>query len=48
MKLIDKIKQAKSKKELDQLGLEIVLQYSNFPENQKAYIAKLKELKQDG
>ncbi len=42
--LLEKIKQAQSKKELDQLNVEIILQHADFNENQKAYVKRLEEL----
>ena len=44
MKLIDKIKAARTKKDLDLLKMEIIMDMENFKENQKAFIEKLVEL----
>ena len=44
MKLIDKIKSAKTKKELDKLNVEIILNHADFNQNQKAYLKRLEEL----
>ena len=46
MKLIDKIKQARTKKDLDLLRMEIIMDMENFKENQKAFIEKLAELEE--
>ena len=44
MKLIDKIKSAKTKKELDKLNVEIILNHEDYNQNQKAYVKRLEEL----
>ena len=44
MKLLDKINSAKTKKDLDQLNVEIILNHADFNQNQKAYVKRLKEL----
>jgi len=43
LKLIDKIKSAKTKKELDKLNVEIILNHEDFIQNQKAYVKRLEE-----
>jgi hypothetical protein len=45
MTLIQKIQQAQSKKELDNLNYEIIFQHTDFNQNQKAYVKRLEELK---
>ena len=44
MKLLDKINSAKTKKELDKLNVEIILNHAEFNQNQKAYLKRLGEL----
>lgn len=47
MTLLEKINQAQSKQELDRLNIEIIMDMENFPENQKAFKEKLKDLERD-
>lgn len=44
MTLLQKIQTAKSKKDLELLQVEIIMDMENFAENQKAYLQKLSEL----
>ena len=44
MKLLDKIKSAKSKRDLDLLTVEIIMDGKNLTENRIAFAAKAKEL----
>ena len=47
MKLLEKIKSAESKHDLDLLQVEIIMDAQNFKENQAAFIKKLKELEEE-
>lgn len=47
MTLLEKIQQSQSKEELDLLNMEIILNQEHFPENQRAFISKLKELENE-
>ena len=44
MKLLEKIKSAKSKRDLDLLTVEIIMDGKNLTENRIAFAAKAKEL----
>lgn len=47
MTLLDKIKSAKTKEDLNFLSIEIILDQEHFSENQRAFIVKLKELENE-
>lgn len=47
MTLIEKITSAKTKDDLNLLSMEIILDNEHFSENQRAFIAKLKELENE-
>ena len=44
MKLIEKIRAAREKEDLDRLEIEIILDMEHFTENQRAFIEKHREL----